>query len=641
MVWLEATHLCSYQQGDIFFNHLCLQLRQGQRLGIMGATGAGKSWLLALLAQASPAPQGTVRHALGLRVAYLPEFSGLEPSKGNSSGSEASGLEASGLEASGLEDAVSVWDYAQRALDKVRELEQALRHAEKKLFSATDLQHYHQLQEDFEQLGGYQAEKKLRHCLEQCGISTTLLPQTVQTLTQAQQQQLRFAMLLSQQPELIILDMPFAVVPLDMKVRLERILQHYLRKRTTALIVASHDRVLLESLGTTRYWLRDGALKKERFSSQPSKAKAITSNIAEEVAGERLLEQDEKPYFQLKKGQKIAFSPLDNGFVARMLQTSATICYWDKHYSPLDESAWQTLRPYLSGVQSEILLAQVGLSRQQHTPIHKLSKEQQARLMLAWLQAQQAELIILEHACQHLDLPARDVLAEYLRRSPASVVLHDDDRQLLRICDNCWHISADAIVSYADVASFLAQKAGKRLEPQQEKRVPAPSPLQQEAYLEERLLALEERLALPLLERERVKLKNEYNDAQTALFLLYEARIAQHYPPLQPEYRAIVAGVSIAADKNKEGNYDFSWQGVVQANLQRQKTIGHIRLVENHACLLPWGKKVLLEAISQIAFERLECHVVQLQSAEALSQTDFQHAGHGWWVYARHDYVRQ
>lgn len=535
MAWLEVQHLSHYQQGDPLLNNISLTLEPTQRLGIMSAIGAGTSQLLAMLAKQQAAHEGTVRHAWGLRVGYLPKFSA----------------------ADFPQSASTLWDYAQSALKRVQKLEQALRQQEKKLHDASQLEHYRQLQEDFDALGGYQAEERLKKYLKHCKLEERRWQTALGQLARAEQQQLRIAMLLTQQPEVLLLDEPFAPLPLREKVALERLLQRYLKQQPSALIMASHDRASLHYLCKQRYWLRAGKLQLEKFASPAPKHSPVQNEV--------VLEHP-KPSFQLKKGQKIAFfaknSEAKELFLKTLLKSKLRLCYWDENFSSLAASPWQTLSPYISGVEIDILLQRVGLQKQQHSEVTKLSRSQQARLMLAWLQVQTAELIILEHASQHLDLPMRSLLADYLQRSSASIVLCDDERQFLQICHNFWQLEADKVISYANLDSFLAQKDGKILTPSPKVTLSL-SPLEQEARLEKKLLAIEDALALPLLEREGERLQNDRQKIQDDLFFLYNQRIAQQYPALRSEYYSKIAGMAVHADKNEDGSYDFSWQNIV------------------------------------------------------------------------------
>ena len=72
-------------------------------------------------------------------------------------------------------------------------------------------------------------------------------------------------------------------------------------------------------------------------------------------------------------------------------------------------------------------------------PIDKLSGGERSRLELALLGVTPANLLLLDEPTNHLDIPAREALEQFLRETPATVVLVSHDRRLLEtVCDRLW-----------------------------------------------------------------------------------------------------------------------------------------------------------------------------------------------------------
>ena len=68
MILLDATDLAATRPGRSLFEHLSLTLSTGDRLGLVGINGTGKSSLLRVLAGRAQPEHGTVRRGRGARV---------------------------------------------------------------------------------------------------------------------------------------------------------------------------------------------------------------------------------------------------------------------------------------------------------------------------------------------------------------------------------------------------------------------------------------------------------------------------------------------------------------------------------------------------------------------------------------------
>ncbi|HEY8393840.1 MAG TPA: ATP-binding cassette domain-containing protein, partial [Thermaerobacter sp.] len=77
VVWLEARGLVKSLGGHEILSGVDLRVRAGERIGLVGANGPGKSTLLRLLAGVLEPDTGTVVRGRGVRAGYLAqEFTG-------------------------------------------------------------------------------------------------------------------------------------------------------------------------------------------------------------------------------------------------------------------------------------------------------------------------------------------------------------------------------------------------------------------------------------------------------------------------------------------------------------------------------------------------------------------------------------
>ena len=218
-------------------------LRSGEKVGLVGPNGAGKTTLLELVAGKLEPTEGRVLRSPGLRVAYAEQHT--ERWRG------------------------SVWTVAEAALEEVRRLEATLRDAETQL-DEPGLERYGELSALFEAAGGYGAETALRATLGRLGFAETDLARDVLTLSGGERSRLALARALAMRADLLLLDEPSSYLDLPAK----RWLGDALAAYTGTLLVASHDRALLDAATTRTLHLKNGVVTSYRGSYSRFRAQA-------------------------------------------------------------------------------------------------------------------------------------------------------------------------------------------------------------------------------------------------------------------------------------------------------------------------------------------------------------------------------
>jgi ATP-binding cassette, subfamily F, member 3 len=228
MELLRADHLYYWQQGNELLKDVSLTLRQGERVGLVGRNGSGKTTLLKILSGELQASDGKVFRSPGVRLSYLSQQ--LEFSDG------------------------TILEVARTSLEDVQALEQKLREEEARIAQGATLDEYRKLTEQFENLGGYEAETRLEKTLALFGFSDTT--QYVQTLSGGERMRLALVMALVRQPDVLLLDEPTN----HLDIQIKRLLATQLKSYTGALLVASHDRAFLDLVCTHVALLKDATL---------------------------------------------------------------------------------------------------------------------------------------------------------------------------------------------------------------------------------------------------------------------------------------------------------------------------------------------------------------------------------------------
>ncbi|MGC9441112.1 TlrC/CarA/OleB/SrmB family ABC-F type ribosomal protection protein [Streptomyces sp. WG5] len=206
----------------------------GERIGVIGENGTGKSTLLRLLAGLDRPDAGRIRvHAPG-GAGYLPQTPDLPPDD-------------------------TVQDAVDHALADLRTLERALRRAEQALAEAGPgeldglLASYGELLEAFEARDGYAADARVEAAMHGLGLQRIAPGRRLGSLSGGEQARLNLACLLAAAPQLLLLDEPTN----HLDVPAVQWLEEHLRSHRGSVLAVSHDRVFLERVATA-LWEVDG-----------------------------------------------------------------------------------------------------------------------------------------------------------------------------------------------------------------------------------------------------------------------------------------------------------------------------------------------------------------------------------------------
>ncbi|HEX9123501.1 MAG TPA: ABC-F family ATP-binding cassette domain-containing protein [Actinomycetota bacterium] len=218
---LQVRDLAVEVAGRTILEGLSLGLRAGDKVGVVGRNGAGKTSLLAVLAGEAPPVRGTVTHrgALG----YLRQ----DPRQHRDDDERTSlshVLQARDLEAMSTR------------LEKVRlSLEERP--------TAQNVARFARLEERYRAAGGYSGEAEARRIAAGLGLAQDRLELPVRALSGGERRRLELARILFGGSELLLLDEPTNHLDSDAKVWLMRFLGSF----KGGLMVVSHDLALLDS----------------------------------------------------------------------------------------------------------------------------------------------------------------------------------------------------------------------------------------------------------------------------------------------------------------------------------------------------------------------------------------------------------
>ena len=480
------------------------RIAQGDRVGLVGPNGTGKTTLLRMAARLEEPDAGNVAYARGTRIGFLRQEL--------------------------LEEATGTVDeHARAAAAHLRELEAELRELEQRLGDADQetLEGYSDLQHHFEHAGGYDFEATLRRVLAGLGLME-LVDRQVATLSGGERTRLGLARLLLDDPDVLLLDEPTN----HLDVAALEWLETFLVERGMTALVSSHDRWFLDKVTSRTLSIEDRTIIEYKggythYARQRADREAAQTTAAgrqaEEIArtedfirrygagqrskeargrGKKLarLERIEAPTHATKHTWKLHASDLGSETV---LQTTSLEAGYETpvvrsgplrigrdarlavvgpngagkttlvrtlvgDLAPLEgyvSSAPMVRVAYLEQAQAELtgsatvietMRASSGLDEQAardllarflfrgdevNRSVGVLSGGERSRLALARLSAREANLLVLDEPTNHLDLAAREQLERVLADFGGTLLFVSHDRYFIdKLATELWLI---------------------------------------------------------------------------------------------------------------------------------------------------------------------------------------------------------
>ncbi len=226
---LQVSNIHKTFAGETLLDGVSFTMNRGDRFGLVGPNGCGKTTLLRIITGQLPADQGSVRLGPGpVRAGYLAQALEYPPDA---------------TVADILRQAVAELTAAE---GRLAELAAAMGEATGEM-QTTLLAEYGRTLDDFEQRGGYGLAARIDAVLDGLGLAGLDRTMPVAVLSGGQKTRLGLARLLLNQPDVLLLDEPTNHLDIEALEWLEQ----FLRRYNGASLVISHDRAFLDNLVTT------------------------------------------------------------------------------------------------------------------------------------------------------------------------------------------------------------------------------------------------------------------------------------------------------------------------------------------------------------------------------------------------------
>ena len=208
---------------------ISFSLQKGEKMGLVGVNGCGKTTLMRIISGEAEADGGMVHKNRDLRIGYLKQVDDIA-----------------------LTD--TVWEALLRVFEPVIAMERRLRELEAQMEQNADPEaalrltaEYQRLLDRYNEAEGYAYEGEMLGVLNGLGLKPDMHGRQVGTLSGGERTRLSLAKLLLQKPDVILMDEPTNHLDLE---AIEW-LQGYLTEYKGSLLLISHDRYFLDHVCTT------------------------------------------------------------------------------------------------------------------------------------------------------------------------------------------------------------------------------------------------------------------------------------------------------------------------------------------------------------------------------------------------------
>ena len=215
-------------QGEYLFEELTFKLGNGDRIGLIGKNGAGKSTMLKILSKELEPDSGQIAADKELKSGFLKQD--IDFTFGR-----------------------TVLDEAYEAFTEIKALEIKLDSINQQLVERTDYESesYHQLmvdlneiQHQFEIIGGYNYQGETEKILQGLGFQREDFDKLTDTFSGGWRMRIELAKLLLQNNDLLLLDEPTNHLDIESIIWLEGFLKNY----AGAVVIVSHDKMFLDNV---------------------------------------------------------------------------------------------------------------------------------------------------------------------------------------------------------------------------------------------------------------------------------------------------------------------------------------------------------------------------------------------------------
>lgn len=218
--------------GDPVFTNVSLEVKQGERIGLLGDNGTGKTTIFRMIYGEEKQDFGDIFIRNGIRVGYLKQ----KP-----------------LVRNGMHVEEVLYEAFSPIIEMKKEMDNLLVQMDTEPENISLVEKFGEKQEAFENSGGYEIEEKMSKIIQGMKLFD-LLGQDFSTLSGGEKMRVALSKLLLEEPNILLLDEPTNHLDIETTEWLE----NYLRNYRGSVLIISHDRYFLDRVITKIYELKSG-----------------------------------------------------------------------------------------------------------------------------------------------------------------------------------------------------------------------------------------------------------------------------------------------------------------------------------------------------------------------------------------------
>lgn len=531
MILMQLNNVTKSFVGETIVRDANLEVKQGDRIAIVGRNGAGKSTLLKIMTGKVGYDAGDLFQHRDLQIGYLAQHNDLVS------------------EQTIIQEMLTVFTNLLNEETALQKLAETIEQNASNGLSDEKLLHDYSVRQDrFSEQGGYRFRSDVKGVLIGLGFLEADFSLQVSDLSGGQKTRLALGKLLLQSPEVLILDEPTNHLDIATLTWLENYLVNY----PGAIVLVSHDRYFLDKIVTVVYEIAHKQTTKyscnystfliqkaenyerdmKRFDKEQQEIKQmedfVQRNLARASTTKRAqsrrkqlekMDKLDRPlgnessasfsfqvaktsgndvlqvrdfsfkhpgeatnlfshvHFHIERGQRIALVG-ENGIgkttllkaimqdnPAIRLGTNVQIGYYDQEQAnvtagnTLLEEVWNDFPDKEEQVIRTVLGNFLFTGDDVLKLVHTLSGGERARVSLAKLMLQKANLLILDEPTNHLDLISKEVLENALQDFEGTILFVSHDRYFInKIAEEVYELERDGLQVYLGDYEYYTEK---------------------------------------------------------------------------------------------------------------------------------------------------------------------------------------
>jgi len=257
--------------GEYLFKEISFKLSAGNRVGLIGKNGAGKSTMLKIISGEMPLDQGQIAKDKEINIGFLKQDIDFEEGR-------------------------TVLEEAYQAFEAIKGIESQLDYINQQLVERTDYESegYNQLmidlndyQQQYEILGGYNYQGDTEKVLKGLGFTTEDFDKQTNTFSGGWRMRIELAKLLLQSNDILLLDEPTNHLDIESILWLESFLQNF----GGCVVIVSHDKMFLDNVTNRTIELSLGQIYD--YNKPYSKFKVLREELREQQLAAQKNQQKE------------------------------------------------------------------------------------------------------------------------------------------------------------------------------------------------------------------------------------------------------------------------------------------------------------------------------------------------------------